>query len=64
LLIYAIGDIHGCLSALEKPVKKLPLQPKDELLFLGGYVDKGPQSKEVAGFLFKKPNWRFLQGQP
>ncbi len=63
-MIYAIGDIHGCLTALEKLIKKIPLKSGDELLFLGDYVDKGPKSKEVVDYLLKnkKSNWRFLRG--
>jgi serine/threonine protein phosphatase 1 len=63
-MIYAIGDIHGCLSALTNLMAQLPLKPEDELVFLGDYIDRGPESKGVLDFLIanKKPNWRFLRG--
>jgi serine/threonine protein phosphatase 1 len=42
-----IGDIHGCYPALIALLNKvLPLA--DTLVFLGDYVDRGPQSREVV----------------
>ncbi|MCD6102596.1 MAG: serine/threonine protein phosphatase [Thermotogaceae bacterium] len=46
-MTYVVGDIHGCLSALEALVDKLPLTTSDEIVFLGDYVDRGPDSKGV-----------------
>lgn len=43
----AIGDIHGCVRALEKLLEKLALTPDDHLIFLGDYIDRGPDSKGV-----------------
>lgn len=45
--IIAIGDIHGCLFSLQHLLEKLRLQPLDQLVFLGDYIDRGPRSKEV-----------------
>ena len=63
-MIYAIGDIHGCLSALKELVDQLPLKPEDELVFLGDYIDRGRESKGVLDYLLanQKPNWHFLRG--
>ena len=63
-MIYAIGDIHGCLSALKELIGQLPLKSEDELVFLGDYIDRGPESKGVLDYLLvnQKPNWRFLRG--
>ncbi len=44
---YAIGDIHGCLTALEHVVSSLPLNDDDTLVLLGDYVDRGPDSRGV-----------------
>jgi serine/threonine protein phosphatase 1 len=43
----AIGDIHGNLPALESLLAEvLPeLQPGDHLVFLGDYIDRGPDSR-------------------
>lgn len=40
---YLIGDIHGCLTELEALLQKLPT--KAQLVFLGDYIDRGPDSK-------------------
>jgi serine/threonine protein phosphatase 1 len=63
-LIYAIGDIHGCLAPLKTLLGRLDLGDGDELVFLGDYVDRGPDSKGVVDYLLenRKPNWRFLRG--
>ncbi len=44
---YAIGDIHGCLTALKTLVGSLPLTDQDTLVLLGDYVDRGPDSRGV-----------------
>ncbi|MFA7382483.1 MAG: metallophosphoesterase [Desulfurivibrionaceae bacterium] len=46
--IFAIGDIHGCAAKLSLLLKRLPFDPnRDTLVFLGDYLDRGPQVKEV-----------------
>ncbi|AEH50926.1 metallophosphoesterase family protein [Pseudothermotoga thermarum] len=64
-MTYVVGDIHGCLWALDKLVKKLPLASDDTLIFLGDYVDRGPDSKGVIDYLIglsKFHNCVFLRG--
>ncbi|MCX8122690.1 MAG: serine/threonine protein phosphatase [Spirochaetes bacterium] len=52
-MFYIIGDIHGyynkLLSLFEK-IKKY-LTNNDTIIFLGDYIDRGPQSFEVIDFL-------------
>jgi serine/threonine protein phosphatase 1 len=43
----AIGDIHGCLAALEAILQAIEPQPADTLITLGDYVDRGPDSRGV-----------------
>lgn len=43
----AIGDIHGCHTALTTLLKVLQLGPDDQLIFLGDYIDRGPASRQV-----------------
>jgi serine/threonine protein phosphatase 1 len=46
---FVIGDIHGELDQLRALVAKLPLlDAEDTLVFLGDYLDRGPQSEEVV----------------
>ena len=43
----AIGDIHGCSTALESLLNLIDLQPKDTIVALGDFVDRGLDSKGV-----------------
>jgi serine/threonine protein phosphatase 1 len=52
-MLYAIGDIHGMRDRLEELIASLPLQPDDRLLFIGDYVDRGPDSAGTVDFLIE-----------
>lgn len=59
--IYAIGDIHGRLDLLRslhkkirKDAAKAPNKRKT-LVYLGDYVDRGPQSSDVIDVLVHEP---------
>jgi len=52
-MLYAVGDIHGRLEKLERLLAALPLQPEDRLVFLGDYVDRGPDSRGVVDRLIR-----------
>jgi serine/threonine protein phosphatase 1 len=43
----AIGDIHGCLAALDALLDLVQPSPEDTLVTLGDYVDRGPDSRGV-----------------
>ena len=46
---FVIGDIHGDFVALEILLARLPpLSAEDTLVFLGDYVDRGPDSRAVV----------------
>lgn len=47
----AIGDIHGCLTPLEHLWEVIAPQPDDRIIFVGDYIDRGPESKGVVDFL-------------
>src|SRR5687767_12037072 len=55
---FAIGDIHGCRKALETLVSAVEPQADDLFVFLGDYVNRGPDSRGVIEFLL-----RFQEGQ-
>lgn len=48
---YTIGDIHGELKKLKDCISKVPLQKGDRLIFLGDYVDRGPDSYLLIEYL-------------
>ena len=50
--IYAVGDIHGCYDKLLVLMEKMDIDfESDTLVFLGDYIDRGPQSFEVVAYL-------------
>ncbi|MGC6426958.1 MAG: metallophosphoesterase [Akkermansiaceae bacterium] len=53
----AISDIHGCLAPLKLMWEVIDPQPEDHIIFMGDYVDRGPDCKGVIDFLIE------LQGQ-
>lgn len=64
---YVIGDIHGCLAEVRYLIEQLPLKQHDRLVFLGDYIDRGPDSKGVVSYLLElrdKGNYAavFLKG--
>ncbi|HEX2949244.1 MAG TPA: metallophosphoesterase family protein [Armatimonadota bacterium] len=59
----AIGDIHGMDSLLVQLLEKLPTD--GEIIFLGDYIDRGPQSRAVITHLLQLQQQRlchFLRG--
>jgi len=52
--IFAIGDIHGCYLSLSVLLEKLPISwGKDYLVFLGDYIDRGPDSRRVLELIME-----------
>lgn len=43
----AIGDIHGCANELKALLELVAPQAGDTIVFLGDYIDRGPDSKTV-----------------
>jgi serine/threonine protein phosphatase 1 len=43
----AVGDVHGCLAQLDALLAAVAPTPADVLVFLGDYVDRGPDSRGV-----------------
>ncbi len=52
--LFAIGDIHGCFSALQTLLQDVPLTPQDQVVTLGDYVDRGPESRQVVEWLISE----------
>jgi predicted phosphodiesterase len=50
--LFAIGDIHGCLEKLEDLIEIIAANPKkDELVFIGDYIDRGSFGREVVDYV-------------
>lgn len=74
ILVYAIGDIHGRRDLLEKMIGQIAddakrhadLSSPPVVVFLGDYIDRGPDSKGVIELLANElpAEWacRFLKG--
>jgi serine/threonine protein phosphatase 1 len=55
--LYVIGDIHGSLESLERLLDKInPDLSRDRLVFVGDYIDRGPQSKGVVDYIIRLQN--------
>lgn len=53
-IVYAVGDVHGradllgvLIGKIRDDASTLPADPRPVLVFLGDYVDRGAQSREV-----------------
>lgn len=66
MTVYAIGDIHGQLALLTEALERIEQDgvADAQVVFLGDYVDRGPDSSGVLEFLASanNPNWVFLKG--
>ena len=49
----AIGDIHGYNNALEAVLEAARITADDSLIFLGDYIDRGPDSKAVVSRIIR-----------
>jgi len=55
-ITYAIGDVHGCFDKLMALLAHCDAHSgsrKPRFVFLGDYVDRGPDSKRVVEFLMR-----------
>lgn len=51
--VIAVGDIHGCSTALNALISAIDPQPDDTIVTLGDYVDRGIDSKGVLDLLIE-----------
>ena len=47
----AIGDIHGYADVLRRLLEMVRPKPDDEIITLGDYVDRGPDSRGVLDMM-------------
>ena len=59
------GDIHGCSKSCKKAIE-IAENKNFQTIFLGDYIDRGPDSVQTLVELIKakkrNPNWIFLKG--
>lgn len=66
--LYAIGDIHGHLDQLNTALERIEADggPDAEIVFLGDYIDRGPDSagviQRLAQGIADGRNWTCLKG--
>lgn len=64
--IHVVGDIHGCMTALNEYFDMCDGMKDDEFyIFTGDYIDRGIENAEVVKFLlsiYNKPNVLLLEG--
>lgn len=46
--VWAVGDVHGEIGHLTALLSALPRKPQDTTVFLGDYIDRGPDSAGVV----------------
>lgn len=51
--IFAIGDVHGCAQELDVLLRRLKINKDDLIVFLGDYVDRGEQSRQVIDVILE-----------
>ena len=72
-VVWAIGDIHGRLDLLQPLIEAIENDPgvaevpRKMVIFLGDYIDRGPDSRGVVRLLASLASsqgveWRFLKG--
>ena len=49
--VYVVGDIHGCLEPLRALMARVAPRPEDRLVFIGDYIDRGPDARGVVEYL-------------
>jgi serine/threonine protein phosphatase 1 len=61
---FAIGDIHGCHRELESLLSLIEFEARGgTVVFLGDYVDRGPDSRAVVERIMTgpiSPGWRWI----
>lgn len=61
----AIGDIHGCYRSVKSLLEKIAPYEDRQVVFIGDYIDRGPDSKKVIDLLLefqKEVDCVFLRG--
>lgn len=61
---FAVGDIHGCAVQMNELIEAIEFaQPEGTIVFVGDYIDRGPDSRGVIERLMagpRRPGWRWI----
>ena len=59
---YAVPDLHGRFDLLEVALGKIGRQAEGTVVFLGDYIDRGPESRQIVERLMAgpAPGWRWI----
>jgi serine/threonine protein phosphatase 1 len=59
---YAIPDLHGRWDLLQIALAEIEGQAPGKIVFLGDYIDRGPQSRQIVECLIDgpRPGWRWI----
>jgi serine/threonine protein phosphatase 1 len=60
--VYVVGDVHGCVDALERLLATLEVTADDLVVFVGDLVRKGPDSKAVVQTVREADNMFSIRG--
>ncbi|MCT9097635.1 metallophosphoesterase family protein [Haloarchaeobius sp. HME9146] len=60
--VYIVGDVHGCLEALEALLDTLAVDADDLVVFVGDLVTRGPDSAGVVSLVRESPNMVAVRG--
>lgn len=56
--VVLFGDIHGCYNPLSKYFDENPFNEDNAYIFVGDYLDRGIQNKEVVEWLLKHKDYK------
>ena len=51
--LFAIGDLHGCHAPFAELIQKISPGENDLVVFVGDYIDRGPESKRIVEDLIR-----------
>ena len=61
-MIYAMTDLHGRFDLMNKALEEIEKRNPDTVIFLGDYIDRGPQSRQIIERLMDGPprGWKWI----
>lgn len=57
-----VGDVHGCFTELSRLLAELDFCRDDLLILCGDFMNRGPESMELAAFIEHQPNVYSVMG--